>query len=154
MKIKDLTIDRVEKEIEELQSKPMTWDTVQWLAALMTIRHRLERVEEEHEHVYHTLTEHDAKEWVSSLVNSDGTYGEHWSCAQTTNLMHSHGMQFNAWEFYAVINSIYSVFGKVLAEFGIPDSNTACYAKLAKAWLHDADAMPHKAMRYYDNVVE
>ena len=155
MRIKDLTIEQVEKEIEELHHKPLNWDSVQWLAALMTIKHRMEKDEhEEHEEEYHAISKEDAKKWVSSMHNSDGNYGEHWTCAQTKNLLKSHGFHCDEWEFYAVMNSLYSDFGKVLSEFGIPDTNTACYARLAKAWLTDDDAMPFKAMRYYENVAE
>lgn len=155
MRIRDLSVSQVEEEIQELQHKPLNWDTVQWYAALLTIKHRLEKTEDKaHEHEYHKLSKEEAKEWVAAMRNSDGSYGEHWSCVQTRNLMKAHGFHCDEWEFYAVINSIYSDFGKVLAEFGIPDSNTACYAKLAQAWLMDDDAEEHKAMRYYENVVE
>lgn len=156
MRIKDLTIERVIEEIDDLKHKPLNWDTVQWYAALMTIKHRLEREEvaDVIEHEFHTLSKEDAKEWVSEMKNADGSYGEHWSCMQTKNVMKAHGLHCDEWEFYAVMNALYSDFGPVLAEFGIPDTNTACYAKLAKAWLHDEDAMPHKAMRYYECVVE
>lgn len=159
MRIRDLNVETIKKEIEELQAKPMTWETVEWLAALMTIKHRMEKAENEpHEHEeneeYHVLSREDAKEWVSNMRNVDGTYGEHWTCAQTKGLQKSFGYGCDEWEFYAVMNSLYSDFSAVLAEFGIPESNTACYAKMAKAWLKDEDAQPHKAMRYYEHVVE
>ena len=41
-----------------------------------------------------------------------------------------------------------------LKECGISELNTACYAKLAHAWINDQDAEEGKAKRYLMHVVK
>lgn len=50
--------------------------------------------------------------------------------------------------------TIYSDFCVALEECGIQRTDTACYAKLARAWLMDEDAEEGKAKRYFEFIVK
>lgn len=88
---------------------------------------------------------------VSNMINSDGTKGAHWTLEETTSMAKNEGItfqHFNEYDWFYVINMIYSDFYKV---FG---SNTNMYVKTALEWLTDADVKAGKAYRYYVNVVD
>lgn len=83
---------------------------------------------------------------VSQMVNSDGTTGQHWAEADTTRVAKSVGvtfMDYNEWDWYFVMNMMYSDYYKI---FGSTDSN---YINLAKAFLEDVDAPKGKAFYYF-----
>ena len=85
------------------------------------------------------------------MINSDGTKGAHWTLEETTSMAKNEGItfqHFNEYDWFYVINMIYSDFYKV---FG---SNTNMYVKTALEWLTDADVKAGKAYRYYVNVVD
>ena len=42
----------------------------------------------------------------------------------------------------------------VCGEVRISEMNTACYAKLAHAWINDQDAEEGKAKRYFEFIVK
>jgi len=80
------------------------------------------------------------------MVNSDGTTGQHWAESDTTRVAKSVGVtftDFNEWDWYFVMNMMYSDYYKI---FGSTDSN---YINLAKAFLEDADAPKGKAFYYW-----
>ena len=55
-------------------------------------------------------------------------------------------------ELYAVLNALYSDCDHVLKKHGI--SNIDVYVDLAKAWIEDKDAVPNKALMYYECIVK
>lgn len=94
---------------------------------------------------YH-FNEYTACQAVKNFENADGTTGEHWSYTDTTKVAQQNGIlfkNFNAYDWYYVLNMCYSDFCKVLG------SDTSMYIKLAVAWLNDKDAPSGKAYRYY-----
>lgn len=94
--------------------------------------------------------EYFAKKAVKGMLNFDGTKGEHWDYEQTTNVARAHGVKFdeyNAWDWYYVMNMLYSDMGKIFGK------DIASYVKIAEAWLDDEDVSPGKAFRYYIKVV-
>lgn len=88
------------------------------------------------------LSEDMAKHWISGMQNKDGTTGEHWSYEQTSPLAE----QYDKWDFYAVLNMIYS-------DYYNPRFDTNTYISLAKDWLNDKDVGSGKTLRYYMYVV-
>ena len=80
-----------------------------------------------------------AKKAVSKMSNVDGTTGEHWTLQQTNSLATTNGAMFDKYDFYYVINMLYSDFSEVVGN----DANT--YFKMAKAYLDDPDASEGKA---------
>ena len=98
------------------------------------------------------MTKELAEEWTRGMKNSDGTRGEHWSYTQTRQLMAQKGIECDPWEFYVVMNMLYSDYCAVLKKHGI--NNIDVYTDLACAWLKDTDAVPNKTAEYYENVVK
>ena len=83
---------------------------------------------------------------VSSLSNEDGTTGSHWSKAETDQAGSSEGfsyVDFNQWDWYYVLNMIYSDY------YNVVGSNNSMYIALAKAWIMDRDAPVGKAFLYW-----
>ena len=99
----------------------------------------------------------DAREWVDGMINEDDKkpHGGMWDenfvkpLAQRVGVP-SDGSAF--WEFYAVVNALHSDLCKVLAEYNA--DHPMCYAKLAKAWIHDKDAVDNKTKMYWECIVK
>lgn len=165
MRIRDIDISWIDKELDEVKHKPLCYETVEWFSALLSLRHRLEKeeyqIEKAVEHVedapkkeYRALTRYEAREWTAKLRNADGTQGEHWTMDQTKAVQKSNDIRCDEAEFYAVINALYSDFSKVMSSIGITDKDVDFWCRFAQGWLRDEDAMPHKAMRYLKCIVQ
>lgn len=154
MRVMDITGEALEREIEWIKTCPATRENMRCYAALLTIRHRIgeDRENVEHENIHMTMD--DARRWAEKMKNADGSSGPHWTIAQTEQVKRENGMRCNAAEFFAVMNAIYSDFCVALEECGIQRTDTACYAKLARAWLMDEDAEEGKAKRYFEFIVK
>ena len=93
-----------------------------------------------------------AEEWTRGMKNEDGTKGPHWKMEQVMQLMAQKGIHYDPFEFYAILNAMYSDYCAVLKKHGV--NSIDVYVDLACAWLNDSDAMPDKASRYYEYVVK
>ena len=92
-----------------------------------------------------------AKEAVENMKNADGTTGAHWSLKESVEAAKNEGISFNnfnEYDWFYVLNMIYSDFYKVF------NGNTNMYVKTAFEWLNDIDVKPGKAYRYYMQVVK
>lgn len=98
------------------------------------------------------LDRETADEWMSKLHNSDGTSGPHWTMEQVKQIAKQKGLSMEPVELYAVLNALYSDYDHVLKKHGI--SNIDVYVDLAKAWIEDKDAVPNKALMYYECIVK
>lgn len=98
------------------------------------------------------LDEQTAHEWMENLQNEDGSKGPHWTKEQTTQVMEKRGFDCNRLEWWVAMNAMYSDYSKVAKKHNV--NNVDFYADLAKAWLHDADAVDEKAAAYYQFVVK
>lgn len=92
------------------------------------------------------FTEEDAKAWVASM-NPPAK----WTMEQTTDVMNKQGYSHRPWEFWAVMNALYSDYGKTMAKYGADKPEV--WAALAHDWLDDADAEDGKAGRYWRDIV-
>lgn len=93
------------------------------------------------------LSKSTAKRWVKSMDPP-----AHWSMEQTTQVMQRMGADCNENDFYAAMNLMYSDYRTVAQEIG--QDNPDFYAKLAKAFLCDEDAVEGKIVKYYGVIVE
>ncbi len=93
-----------------------------------------------------------AQRWVQNMESSTGAKGEHWSYDQTTQIMKQRGLECDPAEFYAIMNAMWSDYCKTAQKYGV--DNVDFWADMAHAWLDDRDAMPEKASRYYEYIVE
>lgn len=98
------------------------------------------------------MTREIAEEWTKGMKNEDGTKGPHWKMEQVKQLMAQKGIQCDPWEFFVILNAMYSDYCAVLKKHGV--NTIDLYVDLACAWLNDSDAMPDKASRYYEYVVK
>lgn len=85
------------------------------------------------------FSEELAKKAVDEMDNADGTTGEHWSLQQTNSLLTSQNLSYNKYDFYYVVNMLYSDFSNVLG------NDASMYLKMAKAYMDDPDASEDKA---------
>ncbi len=79
---------------------------------------------------------------VCKMENADGTKGEHWSFEDTSKVMLDKGYDFEAGDWYYVLNMMYS-------DYYCKDVDDEYYIKLACQFLADKDAPTGKAKRYY-----
>lgn len=89
------------------------------------------------------MTEHEAKMYVSEMVNKDGTEGEHFDCATVKRAieMYPELKHYPFWAVYYVMNMMYS-------DYYDSSFTTKTYIKLTKDFLDDKDAPKHKALIY------
>lgn len=98
------------------------------------------------------MDKHRAEKWVRSMKNADGSTGEKWSMEQAKQLMQQADIDAEPAEFYAVLNAVYSDYGKVAKKHKC--DTIEFYVDMAKAWINDKDAVRDKASAYYDCVVK
>lgn len=93
------------------------------------------------------LTKADAVAWVGEMENADGTRGGHWTMEETEKVRTQKNIGCDPVMFYAAMNMMYSDYCEVAKKFSAPVADfCAC---MAKAFLDDKDAAPHKLARYY-----
>lgn len=93
-----------------------------------------------------------AEEWTKNMKNEDGTKGPHWKMEQVKQLMAQKGIEANPYEFFAILNAMYSDYCAVFKKHGV--NTMDMYVDLACAFLNDSDAMPNKASLYYEYIVK
>lgn len=102
--------------------------------------------------VSQNLSEALAKEWVSRMKNSDGTQGGKWSKSETDvaarNLnINFQNTSYNDWEWYAVMNMIYS-------DYFSQELELKNYMEMAKQFIEDKDAAEGKTYLYYKYITK
>lgn len=104
------------------------------------------------------LTKENARAWVASMRGSDPAKpkGGKWSMEDVKPYaqrmgMPTEGVEF--FEFFAIMNAMYSDYFEVAKKYNL-QNNPAFFADMAKAWLHDEDAVDNKAAMYYDCIVK
>lgn len=105
------------------------------------------------EHDGEKLTMDKAEKWVKHMHNADGSMGGKWRMEEVRQVARNFGVQDgqDMIDFYAIINAMRSDYGEVARQFGV--DKTDFYAAMAKAWLHDKDAVDNKAAMYYKCIV-
>lgn len=100
-----------------------------------------------------SLTEANAKDWLSRMENADGSTGPHWTPEETEIVKNQRGIQWDSLEFNLAMNMIYSDYSEVFKDYGVRDK-IFLYADMAYAFLSDKDAQPEKLARYYNYIVK
>ncbi len=93
------------------------------------------------------LNEHMARKWVCKMENADGTKGAHWTFEQTEAVKAQKAYTVDCWDFYAILNMVYSDYYKQGAD-------VSYYTTLAMQWLSDKDVGHGKALKYYIYIVQ
>lgn len=98
------------------------------------------------------LTEQQATMWVKSMKHSDGSMGELITMEQAKDWLMKKGYTgVPITDFYAIINAMKSDYSGVAKMFNI--MNDDFYGELARAFIMDKDAKPHKTSLYREYVV-
>ena len=79
---------------------------------------------------------------VRKMKNKDGTEGPHWTYDQTTDVLHSKGLEFEEAEWHYVLNLVYS-------DHYCEKFDTDTYIRLAKDVVSDMDVLPNSTKRTY-----
>lgn len=93
-----------------------------------------------------------AKEWTSHMKNEDGSTGPHWSMEQVEKLISQRGLDCDPYQFWAVMNAIYSDDVKVAKKHNV--NTIDYYVDRTLAWLNDKDAVKDKAAAYFEYIVK
>lgn len=141
-----LTCEYFKHEIQEILDKDdLDQKSLEVLVDLLLAKHLIGKETSK------KLTEEMATMWVSNMENTDGTNGAHWTLDATTTVRDKLGLKHICkYEFWAVMNSLYSDYGKTLAKV---NATPEAYGELARDWIEDDDAVKAKAAAYYEYVV-
>lgn len=97
-------------------------------------------------HIHREFTEEDAKKWVEGM-----TPPARWTMEQTTTVMNQYGYHHRPCEFWAVMNAMYSDYGKTMEKYGIDNANV--WADLAHDFITDEDSVKDKVGKYWRDIV-
>lgn len=104
------------------------------------------------------ITRQKAREWVGMMKSSDPSrpQGGKWSMEEVKPYAQKVGIPTDGqefFEFFAIMNAMYSDYYEVAKKYNL-HNNPTYFADLAKAWLHDEDAVENKAAMYYECIVK
>lgn len=99
------------------------------------------------------LTREEAEKWVEGMKSEDGKKGARWTYDQVKQYASNFGVQGDeVVEFFAVMNALATDYGKVARKHGVDKIDF--WADLAKAFMHDKDAVPDKVRIYYECIAK
>lgn len=96
------------------------------------------------------VDEECAMEWVRGMKAVDGTPMPKYKPEQAEQLRKAHCPECKEWEFFAAMNMMYADYSEVAKKLGI--NRDDYYALMAKAFLTDEDAAPHKLATYMEEI--
>lgn len=121
-----------------------------------------EKCDDEYRDLYETvygekINKELAEAWVHSMdkANETDVDGQHWTVDQCYDVGNKVSVDWNKhskWEWYVVLNMMYSDYYKTAVALGMQD-DPMFFARLGKDWLCDKDASENKLYNYYFNVV-
>lgn len=147
---------KLEKELMEYMDSSVGERSAKAICCMIDCWNDLDKMEKKMSYS-HDFTHKDAEKWNADMVNEDGSYGGHWTVAQTTSVANSMGIMFDhitAEEFNVAMNAMYSDYYKIGEKYGV--NRAEFYADLAKAFLFDKDAKSpkEKLSAYYNCIVK
>lgn len=134
-----ITIPNIEKEMQELLKKG--WMCRDDLKMLVLLGEAIKFMS----HVDREFTEADAREWVSHM-DPPGR----WTIDQTTAVMRQHGYDHKPCVFFAVMNMLWSDYGKTVGKYGVDRADF--WAEMAHDFIEDPDAEDMKVARYWRDI--
>lgn len=117
--------------------------------AVREAEHRMGMAEVDDMH----LSREDAEMWVESMKDADGKRGGRWTFEEIERYAGNYGIgRDEVVDFYAVLNALYTDYGKVARKYGFDKMDV--WAEMAKAFIHDKDAEPGKVKTYYECIAK
>ena len=98
------------------------------------------------------MDKRQAENWTRHMKNEDGSTGARWTFDEVHKVMQQNNVDCDPVEFYAVMNMLYSDYGKVFKKHDV--ATMQFYVDMAKAFLEDDDAVKNKLEQYYKYVVK
>lgn len=95
--------------------------------------------------MYQPVDEHTARHWVSKMEG-----GEKFKVDQADQLRQAHCPGCDKWEFYVALNMMYSDYCEAFKKLGM--DRVDAYVMMAKSFLEDKDAGPHKLRKYMETI--
>ena len=136
-----ITKANIESEITKmLEHSPMTFDNLERYVLLCKAMKYIDHTDRE-------FTEADAIEWVKHMDPP-----ARWTMDQTTAVMRQRGYNNKPCEFYAVMNMLWSDYGKTVAKHGT--DTVDFWAEMAHNFIDDNDAVDMKVGRYWRDIVK
>ena len=136
-----ITNECIEKELQSLLEKgSLNPSNVRWFNDLCKAMQNLSKMR-------HSFTEEDAKEWAKHMDPP-----ARWTMEQTTAVMNQNGYYHKPCEFWAVMNMLFSDYGKTLIKNNMDKPEV--WAAMAHDFLDDPDARPDKIGRYWRDIVK
>ena len=136
----NITKANIENEITKmLEHSPMTCDNLERYVLLCKAMKYIDHTDRE-------FTEADAREWVEHMDPP-----ARWTMEQTTAVMRKHGYNHKPCVFYAVMNMLWSDYGKTVSKFGFDIVDL--WAEMADDFIDDVDAEDMKVGRYWRDIV-
>lgn len=135
-----MTLQEIEKEIQAVMEKPLCMSNLK-------IFNELSEAMRNMAHTERVFSEEDANKWVAHMSPK-----ARWNMEQTTAVMRQYGYEHKPCEFFAVMNALYSDYGKTAARMGFDRPDV--WAALAHDWIDDGDAVADKVGRYWRDIVK
>ena len=135
-----ITKANIENEITKmLEHSPMTCDNLERYVLLCKAMKYIDHTDRE-------FTEADAREWAEHMDPP-----ARWTMEQTTAVMRKYGYNHKPCVFYAVMNMLWSDYGKTVSKFGFDIVDL--WAEMADDFIDDVDAEDMKVGRYWRDIV-
>lgn len=138
--MKKFTIADIDAELADVLKQPLGVRSMETFVLISRAKKYLKKMDCD-------FGEEEAKAWVAKMAPT-----AKWSMDQTTAVMHQKGYAHKPCEFWAVMNMLYSDYGKTLQKYNADKPEV--WADMADAWINDPDVRPHKTARYYRDVVQ
>ena len=139
--MENISVKNIEREIEKLlDSAPMNCANLEKFVLLCKAMKYMGKVHRE-------FTEEDAREWAESMSPP-----ARWTKEQTTEVMRKYGYDHKPCEFWVVMNSLFSDYGKTIMRYGV--DTPEFWAAMAHDWLADPDADYDKTGKYWRDIVK
>lgn len=159
----------IDAQIEHEMERGTHQDAIRDLAALITVRKYICGLDEgdamTHNGVRYApaipteipddhLTREEAEKWVSRMQAHDGHKGGRWTLGEVRQYAHSMGVtsEDDIIDYYALLNAMYTDYSAVAKKYGVDRSEF--YFDMAKAFLHDDDAVPDKLRVYMEHIAK
>lgn len=99
------------------------------------------------------LTKEEAEKWVNGMKSDDGKTGGRWSYQEIKQYASNFGIgPDEVVDFFAVMNALATDYGKVAKRYGV--DKVDFWADMAKAFMHDKDAVPDKVRVYFECIAK
>ena len=136
-----ITVENLDHEIKYfIEDRELNQKNLECLALMFQVKKYMKRM-------CHGFSREDAREWVSEMYPP-----ARWTMDQTTAVMRQRGYDREPYVFWAVMNSLFSDYGKTMAKYNA--DSPEIWADLAEDFINDDDAKKDKIGLYWREIVD